>query len=274
MTYSNVSDIELFKELLSKNSDIIKFASNLKTFSGQFSSQFKFSDLNKNCYNIIYLKKDKKIIPRQEFFKSIENLESTCKECWKFYLNPRNRSIKGLDVQLGKKFELMLLDFLESKGIPCKKADVTNKTFPDNLVLDRDGNIIAYLEIKYQSAPWIWAYKEEGTKRECYEGSPALDIKKLEQQWNLVENGEINHPFYYVYWLDLPCIKGIFFISIQDVYTFYKEEAKVFERKIREGDFVDTKDGKKFKGQLKKIHISIYKMKPFGELIEMLKNEK
>jgi len=261
--------VKLFKELISKNSDIIEFTANFKTFSSQFSDQFNFSDLNEDCYNVIYLKKDKNVIPRQEFFESIKNLEPTCKECWKFYLSPRSKSIKGLDIQLGKKFELRLLDFLKDKGILCKKADVANKIFPDNLVIDKNGNTIGYLEIKYQSAPWLWAYKEEETTRECYEGSPALDIKKLEQQWHLVEKGEINYPFYYVYWLDLPCIKGIFFIDIQDVYTFYNEGAKIFERKVREGDYVNSKNGKKTKGQLKKIHISIYQMKPFVKLIEV-----
>lgn len=264
--------IELFEELLSHCKEIDDFVRNLKTFSGIFSNQFDFSELNTGCYVNMYLK-TKNVIPRQQFFSKINNLEPTCKECWKFYLIPRNKSIKGLDVQLGKKFESKLLEFLNLKGILCKKGDVKNKIFPDNVVINKGGKIKAYLEIKYQSAPWVWAFKEEGTNRECYEGSPALDIKKLEQQWELIKNKEITTPIYYVFWLDFPCIKGVFFISIHDVINFYQTEAKIFERKTREGDYVERKSGKLNKGQINKIHISIHQMQPFDNLIKILGEE-
>ena len=264
--------IELFKELLSHCNEIDDFVRNLKTFSSNFSNQFKFSELNTNCYTNMYLK-NKTVIPRQQFFSKINNLEPTCKECCKFYLSTRNKSIKGLDVQLGKKFESKLLEFLNLKGILCKKGDVRNKIFTDNVIVDKDGKIKAYLEIKYQSSPWIWAFKEENTNRECYEGSPALDIKKLEQQWELVKYNKITSPIYYVFWLDFPCVKGIFFISIHDVFNFYQKEATIFERKTREGDYVDRKSGKLNKGQIKKIHISIYQMQSFNNLIKVLSEE-
>ena len=112
------------------------------------------------------------------------------------------------------------------------------------------------------------AFKEEGTKRECYEGSPALDITKLEQQYELVQNGSIKCPIYYVYWLDIPCVKGIFYIEIEDVYKFYKENATIFERKVREGDY--TGNTNKLTDKLKKIHISIYQMGEFSDLITKL----
>ena len=128
--------MELFKELLSDCEDIIEYTSNSKTFSGEFSNQFMFSELNERCLDVIY--KQKKVIPRQDFFPSINNLEKTCKECWRFYLNPRNKSIKGLDIQLAKKFEIKLLDFLKKKGINCKRGDVGKKIYPDNMVLDND----------------------------------------------------------------------------------------------------------------------------------------
>lgn len=265
------TSIKLFKEITSSIKDIIEYTANSKTFSGKFSNQFSFSELNEECYNCMYLKKDKNVVPRKFFLQSIKNLEATCSECWKFYLPKRNESEKGLDIQLGKKFEEKFCDFLNNNDIKCEGGDTKNKIFPDKLIKDKDGKIIAYLEVKYQSAPWIFAYQEPGTNRECYEGSPAMDIKKLKNQWNLFENGEITAPIYYVFWLDFPCIKGIFSIDIKDLYRYYQNEAKIFTRKDREGDFKKTKDGIKRVGHTYKIHPSIFTMGSFSELLKVLR---
>jgi Holliday junction resolvase len=216
----------------------------------------------------MYLNKGKKVIRRQEYFPKIKNLESTCKACWKFYLNPRNSSIKGLDIQLGKRFENKMLEFLNTLGINCQRGDKNKKIFPDNIVLNSNGKIIACLEIKYQSAPWLFAFKDGTGTKECYESSPALDIKKLEQQWKLMEDGIIKVPVYYVYWLDIPCVKGVFFVDIKDVYKDYKNNPEIFERKARAGDY--SKEHEIVKSGLRKIHISIYRMHQFSELIDLL----
>jgi hypothetical protein len=257
--------LDLYKNLINNIDDVVEYI----TFE-TFPTQFQLKEFNYDCYSKIYLKKDMGINKRQDYFKLIKNLESTCKDCWKFYLNPRNKSIKGMDIQLGKKFQEKLCNFLNEKEIICAEGDIKNKIYPDNLVKDINGDKKAYLEIKYQSAPWIFAYREKDTNRECYEGSPAIDIKKLENQWNLVENGEIKVPIYYVFWLDFPCIKGVFFMDIRDLYNYYKSEATVFDRRLREGDFEKKKDGIRKVGYTKKIHPSIYQMGSFEELINIL----
>lgn len=257
-------DILLYKELLSVCGDIVAFTQNSKTFH----SQFRFAPLNEQCYDKIYGTL-KKVIPRMNLFPIIPDLEVECKECWKFYLSPRNRSIRGLDIQLGKKFEHKLIEFLNKKHIDCRKGDIADKKFPDNVVY-KDGSIKAYLEIKYQSAPWIYAYKDGGSNRECYEGSPALDVKKLKQQIELIESGVIKAPVFYVYWLDFPCIKGVFYVSAMAMNNYFKNDAFLFNRKEREGDFI-TKNGKKVKvAATLKIHPSLFMMGSFNDLINTL----
>ena len=253
-------DINLYKELLSICGDISKYTEKAKTFPTQLS----FNELNKNCFIEIY-KSLKKIIPRKDLFPKIKGLKEECSLCWKFYLSPRNKSIRILDIHLGKKFQQKLIEFLKLKGFDCREGDDKKKIYPDNVIYGKNG-IRAYLEIKYQSAPWIFAFKEKG--RECYEGSPALDIKKLEQQFKLKENGEIKAPIYYVYWLDFPCIKGVFYVTLEDMYSFYKKEATIFNRKSREGDFKIKNGQRKKISATSKIHPSIYIFKPFSELIK------
>jgi len=260
-----MNSLELFHELLTLCDDIIDFTEKSKTFPGQF----EFNKLNEKCYSKIY-KGMKEVIPRKDLFTSIEDLDKQCSACWKFYLAPRNKSVKIFDLHLGKKFEKKILEFLKSKGVDCRTGDKENKMFPDNVVYQGDEKK-AYLEIKYQSAPWIFAFREKDTNRECYEGSTALDIKKLKQQQELVDEGKITVPVYYVYWLDFPCVKGIFFISLEDMHNFYKNEAKIFDRKEREGDFKVVNGQKKKISATAKIHPSLFNMKSFEELLEVLK---
>ncbi|MBN1275768.1 hypothetical protein JXA12_05790 [Candidatus Woesearchaeota archaeon] len=256
-------DIALYQELLDLCGDITQYTENTQTFHSQMS----WTPLNEKCNHTILPLSE--VVPRQSLFPKIPELEQECKECWKFYLSPRNKSIRVLDIQLGRKFEFKLIEFLKRKGIDCRKGDEEDKRFPDNVVYT-DGKKSAYLEIKYQSAPWLWAYREEGSNRECYEGSPALDIKKLKQQYELIKSGAITIPSYYVYWLDFPCIKGVFFISIEDMYKFFEEEAILFDRKEREGDFKTINGVKKKVSATIKIHPSLFRMKSFSQLLEVL----
>lgn len=265
-----MDSIKLYEKLLASCDDIKKFIENAETFSSGFSSQLDFTTLNSQCFSEMYLNGKNPPIKRQLYFPKIKNLETTCKACWRFYLSQRNNSIKGLDIQLGKRFQSKILSFLNEIGINCQRGDDRKKVFPDNVVLDAKDNVIAYLEIKYQSAPWLMAFKDKVGGKECYESSPALDVKKLSQQWKLIEDGIIKQPIYYVYWFDIPCVKGIFFIDIMDVYKEYMNNPDIFERKARLGDY--SKSDELVKAGLSKIHISIYRMRQFSELIDILKN--
>ena len=41
----------------------------------------------------------------------IPELKNTCKGCGNYFMNPRNKSIKGLDVQFGRLLEDIIIDF-------------------------------------------------------------------------------------------------------------------------------------------------------------------
>ena len=125
-------------------------------------------------------------------------------------MNPRNKSNKKMDVILGQQFEYLLIDFFkDKKGIISEKADKSYKNYPDNLVRDSSNQIVCYYEVKFLTAPFLLTYKVR-PGRECYEGSTTLDIaKKIKAQREIVEM--LDEPTYYVYWLDYPCLKGIFY---------------------------------------------------------------
>lgn len=103
--------------------------------------------------------------------------------------------------------------------------------------------------------------------RECYEGSLTLNPEKLERQFKMVGN-EINIPIFYVYWADFPCIKGVYFTNIQNIWDFYQRIGSDKQHDRRTG-FGDFKFGKKI-GQTGIIYPPILEMGNFEELIKKL----
>jgi hypothetical protein len=262
------SSVDLYSNLLEQCSEeIFEFTKNAKTHE----SQFTFTDFNKHCVDVIYdgLGKQNIIKPRQELFDPIPELQDTCKGCWKYFMSPRNRFAKSLDIKLGKKFEGFFVDYLNSIGISSGLLEKKPLNYPDIVIKNKSGEIVSRCEIKYMAAPFLFIYKKI-PGRECYEGSNTLDVgKKIAKQRNFVEN-EIDVPVFYIYWLDYPCVKGIYFISAEEVYEYIDSVGGMeFERKERSGDFVTTKEGEKKKlSQTSKIYLPLYKMKNFESLIE------
>lgn len=262
----------LYKNLLEfGQTRILDYLKNAPTFE----SQFHFSDLNSQCNQKMYveLSPNEDYPPRQSYFTEISELEAECKKCWKYFMNPRNKSIKGLDVQFGKLLEEIFIEYLKKLKINIIRADLKNRRYPDLLVLDSSKEIIAYIELKYHAAPFLLTYKmREG--RECYEGSLTLDKKKIEKQIEILES-EIERPVFYVHWVDFPCIKGIFFQTSEQLQDMLAKNKDEFTRKDREGDFETKKDGTEKKvGYGEKIYPSIAEMGDFAELIEIIEKEK
>lgn len=261
------NSFNLYNQLLAKSvEELQSFTKNSLTHD----SQFTFTDFNENCVNVIYddLGKKNLISPRQELFEKIPGLADTCKGCYRYFMNPRNRSAKFLDIKLGKKFEVAFVDFLNSIGISSDLLDKKPLNYPDIIIKNNNGEIVSRCEVKYMASPFLLLYKKvEG--RECYEGSNTLDVgKKIAKQREFVEN-EIDVPVFYIYWLDYPCIKGVYYMPAKEVYVYIDSVGgKQFERKERSGDFVTTKDGTKKKlSQTSKVYLPLYKMKNFESLI-------
>ena len=266
---SNSTD--LYVNLLEQCSEeILEFTKNSKTHD----SQFKFNNFNKTCIDVIYdgLGKENIVKPRLELFDPIPELQETCNGCWKYFMQTRNRFAKSLDIKLGKKFETFFVDYLNSLGISSDLLKDNSLNYPDIVIQNQSGEIVSRCEIKYLAAPFLLLYKRI-PGRECYEGSNTLDVgKKIAKQRNFVEN-EIDVPVFYIYWLDFPCVKGVYFMPSEEVYEYIDSVGGIeFERKERSGDFVTTKEGEKKKlSQTSKVYLPLYKMQNFESLIEKFK---
>lgn len=262
-----MESIKLYRKLLESSID------RLKEFTTNFPKQerqFIFDDLNEVAFENMY-KNLKTVVPRQQLFNQVPGLEKACRGCWAFYFNPRNRSAKFLDIKLGKLFENVLKDFLCSIGLQCVRSEDLGfrKNYPDLVLLTDSGKHLAFLEVKYLTAPFLKVF-EKVPGRECYEGSTTLDADvKFRTQKEIVEK-EINSPVYYVYWIDYPCIKGVFFMSSSEVFSYVDEKQLEWTRKERDGDFVNA-DGKKLKvGHTEKVYLPLLKMRDFEALVQEL----
>jgi len=241
-----------------------------------FPTQLKFDTIfNEACISLMYdgQRQQGTYLPRQSFWPKICGLKEICSSCWQFYLNPRNNSVKFLDIRLGKQFEKEFMGFLQSKGIGTRRGDIEAKNAPDIEVLSRRNAAACYLELKYLAAPYVKVHQfVKG--RECYEGSTTLDTgKKIAAQRKIVET-EIKQPVFYVYWLDYPCIKGVFFIDSAQVYKHIDSVRGVeWSRKHRSGDFITTGEGRLNIAQVKKVYLPLLSMGNFEELCERLRQE-
>jgi hypothetical protein len=264
-----IKSIELYRELLDFSKP--KLMIFLKNFP-LHESQLNFSELNEECYRRIYieLRQNKKVMSRKELIKLIPGLGTVCKNCWKFFISPRSNSIKSLDIEFGKKFEEVFMNFLSSKGFVCKDVDQIKKNYPNIAILDPGERPVCYLELKYIAAPFLTVYRKiKG--RECYEGSLTLDVdEKLKLQRKIVEE-EIKVPVFYVYWADFPCIKGIFFVEAEKVYGYVDKVGLEYTRKVRRGNFIQRVNGEIIEiGHREKVYLPLFEMEDFERLLEIL----
>jgi hypothetical protein len=260
--------ISLYKDLLSFTKDLKEnYLKNVDNFDNHLS----FDDINESCYVKLYaeIKSIDQIKPISSFYDQIPGLKELNANAMKFFLKPRNNSVKGLDVQLGNKYDEILINFLQSKGIKAERADTKNKSLPDIMILDSTRNIKAYIEHKYHHAPFIFSYKF--INREPYEGSITLDTKKLKKQIVEVESELDDRPVYIVHWVDFHHIKGIFFNTLEQIKDYlYKNEVD-FQRKEREGDYKLVHAQKIKNGYIEKFYPPLHEMGDFKELMEKLK---
>ena len=214
-----------------------------------FDNQLRFNELNKLFFEEIYCKKRtgpgkiRKSESKDEICKQINQLKVLCDSCWSFFFRSvQNRKYdKQEDIHTANFFENKTMFFLKMKGFNVVRGDNENlghhKGYPDLLVLGKNGNPICYLEIRYNAAPFL-KVSNFVKGRECYEGSLTLNPKKLKRQIEVLEN-QIKVPIYYVYWADFPCLKGIFFTEIQNIWHYFEEigSEDQHDRRVGEGDF-------------------------------------
>jgi hypothetical protein len=224
-------DIKLYQELLGFCEDIRK---NQKF---KFEGNLEFSDFNSKCYGEMY--ETNKQPTRPLLFKNgaLPELKPLCTQCSKFHTSERNEMIKGFDIQQGLWFENSFREFLSKKGIKTIKKGYP---FPDIAVIKNEKEV-AYFELKYIRAPFVYANNMIDKERWCYECSLTLDVgDKLLGQREKIEEKLLskNIPVFYVWWFDAPCLKGVFFMSAKDVFKYWDDVGTSHTRKERAGDKV------------------------------------
>ena len=253
----------LYEELLAScKSRFDEFFKNAPTFENHFT----WNDYNEHCYRLMY--KDNSydhVAAVKELKAEIPELTGLCKNCGKFFIPARNKSIPKYDVILGKQLEEALMDFLGEKlGTVATRADVSNRSLPDCQILRHDGTTAAYFEVKFHGAPFVMALQKTG--RYCYEGSATLDYKKIEKQLALID--KLDAPVFYVHWIEYPCLKGVFFETSDQVKKYISEQHELFEREKREGD--DLKSSSAV--YLKKMYSPLLDMQSFEAFMDFLRD--
>lgn len=205
--------------------------------------------------------------------------DSNCKRCISFNLKEGVTYNKKNDIKFGNVIEDVFKEFLESKfnalsntelHIICARADTEKKNMPDfKIIRKSDGKTLFYFEFKAIFRPYIFVKENVSTDYNCYSHSLTLDYsngKKLETQKKLVEDLGLENVFY-VYWYDLPCVKGIFWMNSNDVYS-YIDEGMMYERKSQSGDYNNNLE--KYSAT-KKIYLPLNKMHDFHKFYDLIK---
>ena len=281
MVFSSVGDavmltdldrrsISLYKKLIDYCSKV-GLKEKLESMYGYiaFENQFSFTELNERCYEFMYkYPKEEGIIKRrEELVNTIADLGAICDRCRDFFLRPRGTFDKKKDTRIGEEIENTFMKFLQQHEVNCRRGDVVNKNYPDFLILNEEGLEKFYIELKYLASPFI-KIRDIIRGRECYEAL-TLDVdEKLEKQRRIVEE-EIEIPVFYVFWLDFPCVKGIFFMSADEVYHYVDSRGVEYKRRAREGNFIVRSGRKEEIGHRDKAYLPLPMMKDFGTLYGM-----
>lgn len=262
------ADIQLYQELIDfceKHQDDIE---------KKFQRHHTFAQINEVCYEKMYVAQRNTSSPKppKDLKNEIPGLTELYREKSAYYMNPRNKSKKGLDIQLGQWYEKALQQFLATKGISVVKKGFP---FPDYEV-GVDGKVVGYYELKFIESPFITAntkisdtypYK---TTRYDYEASLTLDTgdkmagQRQKIEWELLPEG---YKVHYIWWFDCFHIKGVFAMPAEEVFDYYDHlSGDLHVRKEREGDLETHQE-------LGKIYPPLLNMIPFTEYINSIKGE-
>lgn len=251
--------------------ELVSFCNNNKEqIEDKFDRLVSFSEFNKECYSKMFY--DNRNVETPPSVKDLKNKISRLSEEYKkwspYYLKPRNKYNKGLDIQLGQWYEKALRLFLGTKGISIKKK---GDPYPD-YEISVNNSVIGYFELKYIEAPFISANNlikntyPYTSKRYDYEASLTLDTgdKLRRQRTRIEELAARGIPSFHLWWFDCFHIKGIFAMRSEEVYDYYDHIAgNQLERKTREGD-------EETHQEIGKIYPPMLNMITFGEFINLL----
>ena len=204
--------------------------------------------------------------------------DQNCQYCENFHLETAKSIDKSADISLGKKLEDCFQEFIEERfnsigvEIQCLRADSERKNMPDfKIVRKSDNKILLYFEFKAIFRPYLTIKYTVDRQFECYSNSLTLDLsngKKLQTQRDYVVNELGVDKVFYVYWYDLPCIKGVYWLPSQQVYDIMDIQIP-YDRVHKPGDF--NKYGKKI-GSTNKLYLPLNKMADLGTFLRRIYN--
>lgn len=146
----------------------------------------------------------------------------------------------------------------------CDKADTEQLNMPDFKVYDREtGKVIIYFEFKCIFKPFLSITKNVDPNYMCYSHSMTLDCDvKLTTQLGLIEKKGLHESAVYVYWYDLPCVKGIFWAP-SSLIKEKLESTTQYARNIVDGDY----EGNTKRGHTDKIYLPLHSMRDFSSFV-------
>ena len=248
--------------------------SHLQQIESNFERHLEFTPFHEECYEKIFFNNRHVSAPPsvKDLKAIIPNLAEAYKKASAYYLNPRNKYRKGLDIQLGQWYEKAITMFLATKGFKVYKKGFP---FPDLEVRDEADNTLAFFELKFIEAPFFYAntqikntYPYNSTRYD-YEASLTLDAgEKMERQREKMQDLESQGiPVYFLWWFDCFHVKGIFAMTAHDVYDFYDNVGNLHKRKTRDGDLES-------KQVVYKIYPPLLEMITFSEFLDNMESLK
>ncbi|UUC52423.1 hypothetical protein NOX82_11085 [Pseudomonas citronellolis] len=200
--------------------------------------------------------------------------DAVCRECEKFHLSTLKQIDKNPDIDLGNELEAVFEAYFQQvldtlvPGLVIERADQQELHMPDFQVRHvQSGEVLLLMEFKVIFRPFLRISQKVNPAYECYSHSMTLDVAgKLNAQRELVVNGPGARKCAYVYWYDLPCVKGVFWMSAEDVYR-HQDEQVAYKRKVVSGDMGSAGQ---VRGAVRKLYLPLYQMNDFDSLVSLL----
>ncbi|MCT7947271.1 hypothetical protein [Shewanella septentrionalis] len=269
----NDMELESYREAVRLYRRLVKFGGRdelIRNVSQPHNTQFLANtDQSANYYKNLYVDQVSvqdscRLLPPPD--------DGTCAGCKKHFLTKRPIIDHQTDLDIGNYLENHFMNFMnenfKSRSLPlnCLRADTQRLNMPDFKIIRTDiDHDVLFFEFKCIFKPFIKiSDKIAGTY--CYNNSMTLDCDiKLERQKKLINSSNIESKTIYIYWYDIPCVKGVFWQYSDFIYQ-HQTKTLSYTRAMQPGDYKDNRQV----GHIDKIYLPLHMMKNFNELFESI----
>ncbi len=204
--------------------------------------------------------------------------DAICQRCETFHLGHRKQIDKQADIAWMRPAEELLRQFvqwainqeLQRRGrgelrVRCLRADETDKRMPDCKVVSSSNpqHVLGFFEVKCIFRPFLQVARHVADASfACYSHSLTLDTgNKLDNQLLRLR---LSPRHDYLYWYDIPRLKGLFWMSADAVEEVRRRQTGYTRRRVP-GD-LDQASGRQV-GNIDKIYLPLVEMYDFGQLL-------